>query len=240
MKQETQRAIRELKKYEDKEKKVILQRFFKTGIGEYGEGDVFLGVTVPKTRSVAKQFKGLILKDIQELLLNKHHEVRLMGLLILVEKYEETKKKSNEKETKRIVDFYVKNLKKANNWDLIDLSCYKILGDYLVDKERRILYELIKSKNLWERRAGIVSTLALIKKGELDDAFELSKRLLKDEEELIHKATGWVLREAGKKDEARLETFLEENTKNVPRVTLRYAIERFPEKERKKFLKKTV
>lgn len=232
-------AIAELKKFKDNKKKKILQSFFKTGKGEYGEGDVFLGVVVPKTRSVAKSFKNLPFKEIQKLLINKYHEVRLLGLLVLVEKYEFAKKVSDDKKRSSIIRFYLNNLKNINNWDLVDLSCYKILGDYLVDKDKRdILYDLVKSVNMWERRIGIVSTLALIKNDDLDDVFALCECLLNDKEDLMHKATGWMLREAGKKDENRLILFLEKHSKNMPRVMLRYSIERFPEKTRKYFLKK--
>lgn len=230
----------ELKKRGNREKKKILQRFFKTGKGEYGEGDIFLGVSVPETRTIAKHHEGLILKDVQELLRNKYHEVRLCALLILVIKYERAKKNNEESEQKKIVDFYLKNLERANNWDLVDLSCYKILGDYLINKkqERKILYELIKSKNMWKRRVGIVSTMALIKNNDLDDVYSLSEQLLSDREDLMHKAVGWMMREAGKKDEERLKEFLDKHIKKMPRTTLRYAIEKFQERERLKYLKK--
>lgn len=235
----TETAIKELKKYKDPEKKKIHQSFFKTGKGEYGEGDKFLGVTVPNTRKVAKTFKDLKLKDVKELLKNEIHEARLLGLLILVEKYEEAKKQKDEKENKKIVEFYLQNLKGINNWDLVDLSCYKILGDFLANKkQRKILYELAKSNNMWERRISIVSTMAFIKNNDLKDVYKLSKKLMKDKEDIIHKATGWMLREAGKKDENKLKAFLEKNIKQMPRVTLRYSIERFPETERKYFLNK--
>jgi 3-methyladenine DNA glycosylase AlkD len=233
------RLILELKALENPEKKKILQRFFKTGTGEYGEGDVFLGVTVPETRRVTKRFNSLMLKDIQGLLLNKYHEVRLAGFLILIDKYESAKKKKEFSEQKRIVDFYLKNIENANNWDLVDLSCYKILGDYLINKknERMILYELIKSKNLWKRRVGMVSTMALIRNNDLDDVFSLSEHLFQDKEDLMHKAVGWMLREAGKRDEARLKDFLKKNVKKMPRTTLRYSIEKFSERDRQYYLK---
>jgi 3-methyladenine DNA glycosylase AlkD len=239
MNKNSKEVIKEIHGLKNLEKKKILQRFFKTGVGEYGEGDLFLGVTVPEIRKVVKHSNGLILKDIQELVRNEYHEIRLCGFLILVDKYECFIKRKEFDEAKRLVDFYLKNLKYANNWDLIDLSCYKILGDYLIENksERKILYELIKSKNMWHRRAGIVSTMALIRKGDLDDTYSISKKLFKDKEDLMHKATGWLLREAGKRDETRLKEHLRQNIRSIPRTTLRYAIEKFNEEERAIFLK---
>ncbi|MFP4568221.1 MAG: DNA alkylation repair protein [Candidatus Woesearchaeota archaeon] len=231
----------ELKSYTREDKREVLQRFFKTGRGEYGEGDLFLGITVPDVRRVAKAHRGLILKDIQELLENKYHEVRLCGFLILVEKYLDLKKKKDFENTEKIVKFYIKNLNRANNWDLIDLSTYKILGDYLLEQKvkRQILFKLIKSNNMWRRRAGIVSTLALIKAGETDEIYALTKQLLNDREDLMHKACGWMMREAGKRDKKKLQEFIAENGKKMPRVMLRYAIEKFEAKERLKILKET-
>jgi 3-methyladenine DNA glycosylase AlkD len=226
-----------IKKKND-EKRKVLQSFFKTGKGEYGEGDLFLGVSVPEIRFVAKHFKGLMLEDIQELLRDKYHEVRLCGLFLLVEKYEFVKKQ-NLKENKKIVDFYLKNLKYVNNWDLVDLSCYKILGDYLTNKvyERKILYKLAKSENVWERRVSIVSTMSFIRLNDLDDVFLLSEKLLFDKEDLMHKAVGWMLREAGKRNELRLKNFLKKHVRVMPRTMFRYAIEKFSESERQKYLK---
>ena len=220
-------------------KKKILQRFFKTGKGEYGEGDLFLGVTVPETRLVAKQFKGLILEDIQELLGDKYHEVRLCGLFLLIQKYKFAKKNNDVKGMKRIVDFYLKNLKYVNNWDLVDLSCYKILGDYLINNvsDRKILYDLVKSNNMWARRVSIVSTMIFIRNNDLDDVFLLSEKLLLDDEDLMHTAVGWMLREAGKRDELRLKTFLKMHVRVMPRTMFRYAIEKFSYDERQKHLK---
>lgn len=239
MNKNSQEVIEEFHRMKNSDKRKILQRFFKTGVGEYGEGDLFLGVTVPEIRKVVKRSKGLILKDIQELVRNEYHEIRLCGFLLLVDRYEEFVKKKEFSDTKRIVDFYLKNLKHANNWDLVDLSCYKILGAYLTENvgEREILYKLIKSKNMWHRRAGIVSTMALIRKGELDDTYTISEKLFGDREDLMHKATGWLLREAGKRDEARLKKYLRRNIRIIPRTTLRYAIEKFNDEERAIFLK---
>lgn len=212
----------------------ILQRFFKTGKGEYGEGDIFLGIRVPEQRKIAKEYSGLSLPRIQELLESDIHEHRLVGLLILIEKYN----KSDEENKGNIFNFYLKNSKKINNWDLVDLSAHKIIGEFLIDKDKKILYELAQSKNLWEKRIAIVSTFAFIKKEEFVDTLRISEILLDDSHDLIHKAVGWMLREVGKKDEKSLEKFLEKHYKKIPRTTLRYSIEKFEEKKRKKYLNK--
>ena len=237
----TKKIIKEMKNLEDREKKEILQRFFKTGRGEYGEGDKFLGIKVPQTRKISKKYKGLILEDIKELIKNEYHEIRLLGLLILVERYNDAKNKNDYKKKKEIVNFYLENLECANNWDLIDLSAYKILGDYTQEKkeERKILRELIKSKNMWRRRAGIISTYALIKKGDLSETYEITKKLLNDKKDLMHKACGWMMREAGKKDEKKLLEFIETYGEKMPRTMLRYSIEKINDRERKKILEKT-
>jgi len=236
----SKKVIDELFSFKDVNKSVILQRFFKVGKGQYGEGDLFLGISVPVLRQIAKKHKCLILEDIQELLRNKYHEVRLCALLILVEKYEDAQKMVQSKSIKEeIVTFYLNNLVYVNNWDLVDLSCYKILGEFVLEYKykRKILFKLIKSKNLWFRRVGIVSSFALIKKQELDEVFSLSEQLLFDEENLLHKAVGWMLREAGKRDVVRLTNFLEKHAKVMPRVMLRYSIEKFSPKEKLRFLK---
>jgi len=242
----SQKIIQELMNLKDEKKRKTLQKFFKTGKEEYGEGDLFLGIKVPETRQIAKNNKCLILKDIQELLNNKYHEVRLCGFIILVDKYEETKNKKkkkrknkeNEHSKEDIVNFYLKNLKFANNWDIVDLSCYKILGDYIAEhkEKRKILFELMKSNNIWERRVAIVSTFALIRKNEIDEVYLISEKLLNDKEDLIHKAVGWMLREAGKRDDARLKKFLEKHAMNMPRTMLRYSLEKFSEKDKSKFM----
>jgi 3-methyladenine DNA glycosylase AlkD len=215
------------------EKAAILQRFFKTGKGQYGEGDIFLGVKVPETRAIAKKYKGLGLPKIQELLKSKIHEHRLVGLIILNEKY----KKSKEDEKANLFNFYLQNTKNINNWDLVDLSAPNIVGEFLFDKKKNILYELAESSNLWEKRIAIISTFNFIRKNEFEDALRISRILLEDDHDLIHKAVGWMLREVGKKDTEILEKFLRENYKDLPRTTLRYSIERFPEDKRKKWLK---
>ena len=210
--------------------------FFKTGPGQYGEGDIFWGLSVPEMRSLAKEFQDLDLADIVDLLSDKVHELRLIGLTILVEKYQKAK---NDSERKAIYNFYIKYRAAANNWDLVDLSVYKIMGDYLVryPKERTILYKLIKSKNLWERRLAMVSTYAFIRNGEGEDTVNLAEILLNDKEDLMHKASGWMLRELGKRDEIILIKFLDKNILKMPRTMLRYAIEKFPENKRLKYLK---
>jgi 3-methyladenine DNA glycosylase AlkD len=222
----------ELKKCADPEKARILQRFFKTGKGEYGEGDFFLGVVVPKQRMIARAFREAEFEELEILLDSKVHEERLVALLILVEKY----KKGDENLKKRVFDFYINHLERVNNWDLVDLSAHKIVGDYLLKRDRKILYLLVGSKNLWERRVAIISTFAFIRVGEFEDSLKLSDLLLRDEHDLIHKAVGWMLREVGKKDEATLKRYLAQRYKNMPRTMLRYAIEKFPEDLRKKYL----
>ncbi len=222
---------RDLKKVADEEKAKILQGFFKTGPGQYGEGDVFLGVSVPNIRKVAKgAVERLSLNDVKKLLSSKVHEKRLVALLILIEKYK--------KDKDVVYDFYLENAKGVNNWDLVDLSAPNIVGDYLLErKDRKILYRLAKSDNLWEKRIAIVSTFAFIRDGQFSDTLKISKILLKDKHDLIHKAVGWMLREVGKRDEKLLKKFLRDNYSGIPRTTLRYAIERFEEGERLGFLR---
>ncbi len=212
---------KELGKAADKKKAKDLQRFFKTGKGEYGEGDIFLGVTVPEQRKIAKKYK-LNLQEIQGLMDTNVHEYRLSALFMLIEMY---------KDTDDITEFYLKNTKNINNWDLVDLSAPKILGDYLLDKDRDILYRLAKSDNLWERRIAIIATAAFIRNHEFDDTLRISKILLGDRHDLIHKAVGWMLREIGKKDRPLLERFLKKNYKKMPRTMLRYAIERLADRK---------
>ena len=225
-------VVKELKSLGTEKRAQAAKWFFKTGKGEYGYGDLFFGVSVPDQRKVAKKYKEISLKEVKQLLYHKVHECRLTGLLILVNKYKEGKDKE------KIVEFYLENLKQANNWDLVDSSAPYILGDYLLDKDKKVLYELADSKNLWEKRVSIVATLGFVNKSELEDALTLSKILLKDKHDLIHKAVGWVLREVGKKDIKKLEQFLKRNYDEIPRTTLRYSIERFEETIRKKYLKK--
>lgn len=212
----------------------FLQRFFKTGPGQYAEGDVFLGITVPETRKVAAEFKNLNFDEIKILLDSKYHEERLLGLVILTNQYQ----KADPKKKEEIFKAYKINIPRINNWDLVDVSCAQIIGAHLFEKDRAYLYKLSQSKNLWEKRIAIVSTLYFIRKKDFKDTLKICKTLLNDNHDLIHKACGWMLREVGKKDETVLEDFLIEHSKKMPRTMLRYAIEKFEEKKRKKFLQK--
>lgn len=209
-----------------------MSRFFKTGKGQYGEGDVLWGIKVPVQREVSRMFKEASLKEIQELLDDEIHECRLTGLLILVETY---KRAENKKE---IVDFYLKNTRRINNWDLVDLTAPKIVGDFLLDKKRDVLYSLARSNDLWERRIAVLSTFAFLREKQFKDVLKISEMLLKDKHDLIHKAVGWMLRELGKRDKDVEIVFLEKHHKTMPRTMLRYAIEKFGEKERKKYMSK--
>jgi len=225
----------DLKKLKNPEKIKVYEWFFKTGPGQYGEGDVFLGLTSAEVKNIAKKyFKEAEFKTIQKLLDSKIHEERTAALRILVYKYE----KADEKLKKQIYTFYLKNAKKINNWDLVDVSAPNIVGDYLLDKDRKNLYKLAVSKNLWEKRIAIISTFGFIRNNQFEDALKISEMLLNDKHDLIHKAVGWMLREVGKRDEKLLEKFLNKNIRQLPRTTLRYAIEKFPEKKRKEYLKK--
>ncbi len=216
------------------EKAKIYQRFFKTGKGEYGEGDIFLGVTNPEQRKTAKKYTDLSLKELRELLSDKIHEYRSTSLFVLIDKY----RKSDEAGKKKIYDFYLKNTKNINNWDLVDLSSYHILGDYLLERNKSILYKLAKSDNLWEKRIAIISTYWFIKNNQFEDTLKISEIFLKDEHDLIHKAVGWMLREVGKRDLETEEKFLKKYYKKMPRTMLRYSIEKFDEDKRKYYLKK--
>jgi|SRR6218665_2340337 len=218
------------------EKAEFFPKFFKTGKGEYGEGDIFIGVTVPDQRSVAKEFYNKIsLEELSELLSSKIHEHRLTALLILVYKYEKTKDKIQQKE---IIDFYLNHTKHINNWDLVDTSCYKILGRYCFEnQDSKILEKLSDSKSMWEMRMAIVGTMHHIKKRQ----FELTKifalKNLKHPHDLMHKANGWLLREMGKMNETELLDFLNLHYKEMPRTCLRYAIEKLDEELRQDYLK---
>jgi len=223
---------KELQDLANEEQAKNLQRFFKTGKGEYGEGDIFLGIKVPIQREIAKKYSGLSLPKIQELLKSKTHEHRLTGLIILSNKYKESK----EEEKVNIFNFYLKNTKNINNWDLVDITAPNIVGHFLFDKKKNILYDLARSDDLWERRIAIVSTFDFIRKQEFQETLALSEILLDDKHDLIHKAVGWMLREIGKKDKAVLENFLKQHYKIMPRTMLRYAIEHFPEEKRKMYL----
>ncbi|MDD3190124.1 MAG: DNA alkylation repair protein [Candidatus Pacebacteria bacterium] len=212
----------------------ILQGFFKTGKGEYGEGDVFWGIKVPVQRMIVRGFYDLEFGDVKKLLESKIHEERFCALLILMKKYEQ----GDADMRKNIFDFYIRNSKKINNWDLVDVSAPKILGYHLLNKDRGALYELAKSDNLWQRRIAIIATLAFIRKNDFGDTLKIAEILLFDEHDLMHKAVGWMLREVGKRDLAAEEIFLLKYHKKMPRTMLRYAIERFDKKERESYLVK--
>jgi len=222
----------ELLKNADFNKAAFLKRFFKTGKGQYGEGDVFLGITVPKQRKIAKLYLDLSLHDLSSLIKSKVHEERLTALFVAVYKYKKFQIK------KEIYQWYLKNAKQVNNWDLVDSSAPYIVGDFLKDKDRSVLFKLAKSKNLWEKRIAILSTFAFINQGEFKDTFKIAEILLSDTHDLIHKAVGWMLREVGKRVSQKTEeVFLQKHYQKMPRTMLRYAIERFPEKLRQKYLK---
>ena len=211
-----------------------LSRFFKTGPGQYGEGDKFLGIKVPVTREVVKAcWRDTSMEDIRECIESEYHELRLAALLTLVQIFHSKKALRQE-----CVDFYLAHTARINNWDLVDLSCYPLLGEWLLDKDRSLLYTLAREgKTIWEQRIGIVSTMTFIRHGQLDDTFAIADILLHHPHDLIQKAVGWLLREAGKRDKEALTSFLAGRCVGMPRTMLRYAIEKFPEEERKKYLK---
>lgn len=216
-------------------KAVVLQRFFKTGIGEYGEGDKFLGITVPEIRKVVKKYwDSMTLGDAVILLKSPWHEERLAALLVLVGKF----KTGSQNEKKKVYTTYLKSVKRfVNNWDLVDLTAPRIVGAYLVDKPRTPLYQLAQSKNLWERRVAILSTFQYVYQGDSDDTIKIAKILLNDKHDLIHKAVGWMLREVGKRCSIKtLEDFLKSHASKMPRTMLRYSIEKLPLKRRKFWL----
>ena len=213
-----------------------LMRFFKTGPGQYGEGDQFLGIKVPVTREVVKEcWRETGFPDLEECIVSPYHEVRLAALLSLVEIFQHAKKDPSLQ--RQCIDFYLSHTAYINNWDLVDLSCYNLLGTWLLDKDRTLLYDLARDgKTIWEQRIGIVSTMQMIRHGQLSDTFAIADILLHHPHDLIHKAVGWMLREAGKRDEAALKAFLEPRCRIMPRTMLRYAIEKFPEPERQRYL----
>lgn len=224
---------KDLRIFASPEKVKAYQRFFKTGPGEYGEGDIFIGVTVPNTRSVAKKYTALSFEDISALLHSPIHEERLVALLTLIEQF----KKADEKNREQIYRFYLDNTKYINNWDLVDLSASRIVGPYLENKPKDILKKLARSKSLWERRIAMLSTGYYIWHGDSKWGLQIAEMLLQDDHDLIHKAVGWMLREIGKNcSEKILTDFLDKHATTMPRTMLRYAIERFPEKKRKYYL----
>ena len=221
-----------LRRFASKDKAKVLKGFFKTGPGHYGEGDIFLGVVVPDIRTVAKEFRDAPLPEIRGLLTSSIHEERLLALLMLVRRFTE----ADEGLKKKIYGLYLANTKYINNWDLVDLSAPNIVGAYLLEKSRKPLYELAVSRGLWKKRIAVLSTFAFIRQNDFKDTLAISRILLADEHDLIHKAVGWMLREVGKRSLAAEEQFLKKHCKTMPRTMLRYAIERFPEATRLGYL----
>ena len=227
----------ELKSMADPGKAAILQRFFKTGPGQYGDGDIFISVMVPQSRQIAKKFSQLPLGEVRTLLYSHIHEERLVALLILAWRYNSSSSSSMEKE--EIAKFYLEHIKQVNNWDLVDLSAPNILGAHLVNRDdrRRLLYRLAGSENVWERRIAILATLHFIRNGDFYETLKIAGMLLHDRHDLIHKAVGWMLREVGKRDAAAEEAFLEKQYSVMPRTMLRYAIERLSESKKRRYKK---
>ncbi|HCC23723.1 TPA: DNA alkylation repair protein [Candidatus Falkowbacteria bacterium] len=236
-------VVKELKALKDPKKANNLAWFFKTGKGEYGEGDKFLGIVMGDLRQIAKKYCDLPLTEVQKLVVNPYHEIRMAALLVLVYKVTDLQKlrilRTREIDSlKQIYDFYLKNTKYINNWDLVDVTTPQIVGNYLVNRDRKILYKLAKSKSLWEKRIAVLATFSFIKNRDFHDALKIAEVLLNDNHDLIHKAVGWMLREVGKRDPAEERAFLDKHGLNMPRTMLRYAIEKFPEPMRQKYLKR--
>ncbi|TGK00338.1 DNA alkylation repair protein [Leptospira langatensis] len=224
--------LQEIRSYADPKKVPILSSFFKTGKGQYGEGDLFLGIQVPPLRKLSKKYRGLPLSELQKVVSSKYHEERLAGFFVLCETFQ----KSTEEDRKKLHEFYLKNMKYVNNWDLVDLSARDMIGEYLIDKDRKLLYKLARSKDLWEKRISMIATYAFIRKGDYADTYKIAEILLRDKEDLIHKVVGWMLREAGNRDLNSEIDFLDKHAATMPRTMLRYAIEKFPEKLKKKYM----
>ena len=215
-----------------------LMRFFKTGKGQYGEGDQFLGIRVPATREMVKRlWRETTMQDLEQCIQSPWHEVRLAALLVLIQQFKHNKKRPDRQ--RECIDFYLRHTDHINNWDLEDLSCYELLGTWLLDKNRTILYDLARNgKTIWEQRIGIVSTMQFLRNNQLNDTYAIADILLHHTHDLIHKAVGWLLREAGKRDEKRLIDWLNERHSTMPRTMLRYAIERLPEDIRQQYLQR--
>lgn len=216
-----------------------LSRFFKTGIGQYGEGDMFLGIKVPVTREVVKQYwKSTTFEDLETCIRSEYHEMRLAALLCLVQIFGHAKKDIDLQ--RKCVEFYLSHTQYINNWDLVDLSCYELLGTWLLDKERTVLYNLARDgQTIWEQRIGVVSTMQFIRHGQFDDTYAIAEIFLekpKPLHDLLQKAVGWLLREAGKRDENRLKDWLSIRCNTMPRTMLRYAIEKFPKEEQNQWM----
>ena len=226
---------RRLREFADRDRAVFVRGFFKTGPGQYGEGDQFLGLRVPDLRKVEREFRNLPASDLRELLQSKWHEERLLALVILVDQYD----RGDKKERAAIYKLYMASTDRINNWDLVDCSAPQIVGGHLAQRSRKPLYRLVKSKSIWERRIALLATFYFIRLGEFDDTFALTESLLGDKHDLIHKAGGWMLREIGKRDRDALETFLRKHAAKMPRTMLRYAIERFSPAVRRRYLNET-
>jgi 3-methyladenine DNA glycosylase AlkD len=223
---------KELQALASPETAAILQRFFKTGAGQYGEGDVFLGIKVPPLRALAKQHRDADLSTIATLLNSRFHEVRLFALILLMQFYRD----STGKDQAAAYQLYMSSTQRINNWDLVDISAPHIVGRHLQDRPRKVLHKLARSNSLWEKRIAIIATLHFIRLNDFDDTLRIAEQLLLDEHDLMHKAVGWMLREVGKRDLETEEIFLKQHDHNMPRTMLRYAIERFPETKRQKYL----
>jgi 3-methyladenine DNA glycosylase AlkD len=232
-------VVKEIQALSNRGRAHDLQKFFQTAPGQYGEGDIFLGLTVPHVRTVAKEYKAISLDEIDVLVRSKFHEVRLCGLVILTLQYKAAKER---KTKKKLFDLYMKAMTDGyiNNWDLVDVTA-PIIGEYLIDSDDPyvLLYKLAKSKSLWQRRVSMVFTFAFIRSGDIEPTFEIAEKLLHDKHDLIHKAVGWALREAGKLNGIALRNFLSAHSHEMPRTMLRYSIEKFPERERKKWLQES-
>ena len=230
--------LREMLSLRNDEEARGLMRFFKTGKGQYGEGDHFLGIRVPATREMVKRlWRETTMQDLEQCIQSPWHEVRLAALLVLIQQFKHNKKRPDRQ--RECIDFYLRHTERINNWDLVDLSCYELLGTWLLDKDRTILYDLARNgKTIWEQRIGIVSTMQFLRNNQLNDTYAIADILLHHTHDLIHKAVGWLLREAGKRDEKRLIDYLNERHSTMPRTMLRYAIERLPEDIRRQYLQR--
>lgn len=227
---------KEIRKYAKKDRALMSARFFKTGKGDYGEGDRFLGLTMGEQRKISKMFQDLGFSDVSKLLESSWHEERMIGLLILILHYESNESRSDKRE---IFDFYLSHRSSVNNWDLVDVTTPNIVGDFLSDeKDRNILYTFAVSKNFWERRMAMLATFSFIRNCDFFDTLAIAEILLSDSHDLIHKAVGWMLREVGKRDVKTLVGFLEKHSSNMPRTMLRYAVEKFSPEERTRFLER--
>lgn len=234
-------AKKTLQAFADSNRALQAQKYFKTARGEYAEGDKFIGVTVPDTRKVASQFKQLPISEIEKLLRAKIHEYRLLALIILVAQFQQAVRSADQHTQSAIYNFYLQQYRYINNWDLVDVSCRDIVGGYLLEKpaaQRKLLYDWAKSGHLWKRRIAIIATAVFIRAGRFQETLDIAAIFINDPHDLIHKASGWMLRELGKKDRQLLLNFLNQHSGNMPRTMLRYAIEKLPEKLRQHYLHK--